>query len=1217
MIVADVFKVYLYADPSSISMAGEGEDITSGILNVSIVEGTDLYQGPQEQIDTGQFTIVSRNPNLDPKVNPNLNYNSGIKFYDERGSQFFRGYVTNIDVQYQRNDNPIITISGTDIFGAAQRVVVSEETHDAIMALSTGPTWNGLTFSEFIPYMNDFTSKYLYLDALVGNYAAPAGFWFDASQDVIELSLGRLAYAPAKYIPQIGETYLEVMNKYAQTNLTSFTARGEFDYDQINVFTFPKYDSNFWYPQQDPYLSYTTYDFSSDPADDRPYETILIDNGYNRVINQVDISNEYRSVSAGNLVSTSESFSYISSDSIEDYAISKASISTIYPLDATIPNATWANDYAQNIFDVTQFPGQEIQKITFDNARYDDVEDGFSYSTYKLNQMIRIKHQIDANETIDRIYDIAGITHNISPDKWEMGFTLKPSKQEFMFQIQGSLPTLTMNAITGDTNFNFTATIGAVDPANVSSITWALSAIDPNEIPYIFPYALNGNMFKNGTPRTGYTQTWNFDDDGILAPYSFDSEGTYQDPLDNRFGGYGSGYWNVYAFIQLTNGYTIVLQQQLTVGTPQVQANFGWTQNLTTNFGRVQFTDTSVNNEIGEVDSYAWDFGDGTTSSERNPLKTYNPGPSDTEYEVSLTVFAYGSGSTKVYNTHTETVTLVQPAMTPNFTFTVDRQTATFTNTSTNVGFEEPDAYLWNFGDGTTSTLKNPVHTFGIAEGDEETFSVTLTTRNIWEQTATVTQSVTVIGFNTSGTLSINQVRLTMDPYVTIRTSGVTVEKPLYPYMFDLKARTSFTQDNLIYLAPTTIVGGNLSGFQEADGTAAETGGDAQFNLTRDSSITPNDQYALTPISYITAGTGNSSAQSFSFTTTMTNPTQFIKDILLTFRDVGTTNNVILPLTSSFLNRIHVEVPDSFGGWVRIGYFQLTGGRVDNTQAAGQITQAVKTMTTVRPMPMNIPYFKYTIADKTVTFQSMEAGTSYAWDFGDGTTSTLQNPVKTYSTIGTKTVSLTVTFAGGGTRTTTEPVIVEGVNTTAIRYLRIEQEFFDGASRFSTPTLANFSIWNGGTKLVTNPPAWGRHMNSFINDGSSWYSGVTNIPTLITNAALNTQNALQTQLVTGTGVRVSGDDLMYRTLWSGVADFKDAFTNITNVKLDAAAFTTSNTVLGGGTPPLNGPTYNIYSTTYLGDDFYTARSGARTLIGSITPASMSASAFTTYTMTPV
>jgi PKD repeat protein len=434
--------------------------------------------------------------------------------------------------------------------------------------------------------------------------------------------------------------------------------------------------------------------------------------------------------------------------------------------------------------------------------------------------------------------------------------------------------------------------------------------------------------------------------------------------------------------------------------------------------------------------------------------------------------------------------------------------------------------------------------------------------------------------------------------------------------MFDLKARTSFTQSNLVYLAPTTVVGGGLSNFWEADGTGAEYTTDL-LNLTRDSSITPNDQYGLAPISNIPAGTGTAN-QSFSFTVNRGSPTQFINDIQLTFRDIGTTNNINYPLSSVFLNRIHVEVPDSFGGWVRIGYFKLNSGRVDESQPAGQITQAVKTMTPVRPMPMNIPYFKYTnaVVLQPITFQSMETGTSYAWSFGDGGTSTLQNPVYTYSTAGTKTVSLTVTFAGGGTRTTTEPVIVEAAST-AKRWLRIEQQYFDGASRFSTPTLANFSIWNGSTKLTGNNPTWGFSNNAYINDGSGWYSGLTSTPPNIAYALLNANPALQTQLVTGTGVRVSGDDSFYRSQWSGVADMFGLFDNITDVKVDAAAIVTNNSVLGGGTPPLSGPTYNIYTVNYQGDDFYAARQSSSTLIGTITPTNMSRTALTTYTMTPV
>ncbi len=64
-------------------------------------------------------------------------------------------------------------------------------------------------------------------------------------------------------------------------------------------------------------------------------------------------------------------------------------------------------------------------------------------------------------------------------------------------------------------------------------------------------------------------------------------------------------------------------------------------------------------------------------------------------------------------------------SFTPNDTTTVDA-TITFTNTSTNA-----DTYLWNFGDGTTSTAINPVKEgFEFPEGEFscfETFTITLT----------------------------------------------------------------------------------------------------------------------------------------------------------------------------------------------------------------------------------------------------------------------------------------------------------------------------------------------------------------------------------------------------------------------------------------------------------------------------------------------------------
>lgn len=1046
MIVADVFKVYLYEDPQDYFNGVEPEDMTSGILNVNIVEGSDTYEGPFQQIDTGQFTIVTRNPAMDPKINPKLKYNSAIHFEDERSGLFFIGFVTDIQVEYQRKDDPIITITGTDIFGAAQRVVIDQDTHDEIMALSPGPEWNGLTFSEFIPYMNDFTSKYLYLDAVVGGGATPAGFWFETSQDWAEQSFGNLAYSPAKYIPQVGESYLEVMNKYAQTNLTSFTGLGQWAGGAINVFSFPKYDSNYWSPQQDPLILHPDYDFSSDAADGRPYETILIDNGYNRVINQVDISNESRFVDAGQLESTTESFTRILDESIEEYAISRASISTIYPDDAALATDLWANRYSQNIFQVTGFPGQQIQQITFNNARFEDVENDFTYSTYTLNQMIRIKHEVNSTETIDRVYDIAGITHNISPDKWEMGFTLKPSAQQIVFEYQGAPPTLQLNALTGDTNFNFTATLVDIDPTEVSGVVWALSATDSNEIGLIFPYAATGRMFEDGLVRTGLTQTWNFDDDGILAPYSFDS--VNEPPEDNRYGGYGPGNWYVYAFIFLTNRFIITLQQQLVVGTPVVEADFGWAQNLTNNFGAVQFTDTSVNHETGEPDSYAWDFGDGTTSAERNPIHVYNPGPNDTEYDVSLTVYAFGEGGTKVYDTHTETVTLAQPTMTADFTFVVNAATVTFTNTSTNVGFEEPDAYYWEFGDGTTSTEKNPVHTFAVSDiNTGQVFSTKLTIRNIWEQTEDVTKTVTTNALNESGTFPVRYIKFKIEPYSRPGDPGIGEIKAINPVMSVLKATTSGTNVNLTYIKP-------LTGFEDAYTPTLQhrstSGGFVQVDKGQEFFLTRNIQtdssfYGIGPNTRAGIGDETWKTVRWELVVDLGTTTQLIKDLNLRFEDLGTLLSGVLTLRiEDFYPRINVQfattitdvTPNSAGvygpgtrngNWVDVGYIKVDGGRMDPTKPGGQRTNTTKNIFKMRPLPLNIPYFNYTFNDKIVSFTSVETADSYAWTFGDGTTSTLKDPVKTYASYGTYTVSLAVTNGGVVTRTTTEPVIVQAL----------------------------------------------------------------------------------------------------------------------------------------------------------------------------------------------
>jgi PKD repeat protein len=144
-------------------------------------------------------------------------------------------------------------------------------------------------------------------------------------------------------------------------------------------------------------------------------------------------------------------------------------------------------------------------------------------------------------------------------------------------------------------------------------------------------------------------------------------------------------------------------------------ANFGC--NITSGYAplSIQFTDLSKNAE-----SRKWNFGDGANSTQQNPMHTYSAAGS---YTVTLTVSNANGTNLKTNNIN------VKPAVqkpVPNFSSNVTKGYAPLSVAFTDKSTGAPTSCKWIFGDGTSSTAKNPAHKFSKAGK----YNVSLTVKN-------------------------------------------------------------------------------------------------------------------------------------------------------------------------------------------------------------------------------------------------------------------------------------------------------------------------------------------------------------------------------------------------------------------------------------------------------------------------------------------------------
>jgi PKD repeat protein len=133
---------------------------------------------------------------------------------------------------------------------------------------------------------------------------------------------------------------------------------------------------------------------------------------------------------------------------------------------------------------------------------------------------------------------------------------------------------------------------------------------------------------------------------------------------------------------------------------------------------KVVFTDKSA----GKPTSWKWNFGDGTSLTTKNPTHKYTKAG---KYTVTLTVKNI-KGNNKI--TKYGYITVLAPLKAPVAAFTASPTSGysplkvVFTDKSTG----SPTSWNWNFGDGTSSTVKNTVHTYN----KEGKYTVTLTVKN-------------------------------------------------------------------------------------------------------------------------------------------------------------------------------------------------------------------------------------------------------------------------------------------------------------------------------------------------------------------------------------------------------------------------------------------------------------------------------------------------------
>ncbi len=420
---------------------------------------------------------------------------------------------------------------------------------------------------------------------------------------------------------------------------------------------------------------------------------------------------------------------------------------------------------------------------------------------------------------------------------------------------------------------------------------------------------------------------------------------------------------------------------------PPLQADFEPNVTVGVSPQTVRFFDKS----IGIPQTWLWDFGDGTTSTEQNPVHIFTVGPGEIRtFHVTLTVAGWDQTSTA---THDITV---YPPVVADFKAVPTEGEAPLTVAFTDISTGFVSGWRWNFGDGTNSTEQNPVHifsSFGAYDvtlfvertadphsADEKTIPVYIrvgpvVTANFTANTTSGPSPLTVQFTNTSTSANPSVAPIIRWSWDFGDSTTSTEENPMHTYATSGNYTVSLTAANAYRYATMTKVG-YIRVFYPvtANFTANQTAGPVPMTVQF------TDQSAGDPTNWSWDLDGNGTSDSS------------IKNPLATYVDPG---DYVVNLTA--WNHLRPDLTSTKLETVRVYAAPVASFTID---------------------PMATPLW--------MNFTDTSTGNpfSWSWDFGDGTNSTVRGPIAHgYSTTGIYNVTLRVLNPAGNSTTSRQVTV--------------------------------------------------------------------------------------------------------------------------------------------------------------------------------------------------